>query len=184
MLQTVTIDIGQLYASKKPVIMCTLLGSCVSICLFDPVAMVSGMNHILSVTKPTIDTTGHTTRYGLQAMEQLINEMVKLGGVRTRFCAKIFGGGTLLKMSKENSPGPKNVAFARQYLKNEGIKIVAENTGGPFSRKIYFHTDTFEVLLRRNAVRSLTEHEKAFEPEGVIKVKSIVHKAGEITLFE
>ena len=142
------------------------------------------MNHILSVNKPNLDPSENSARYGVQAMEQLINQMVKLGGVRARFQAKLFGGGHLLNMSMENSPGPKNVAFARQYLKNEGIKLIAENTGGAFSRKLYFHTDTFEVLLKRNAVRSQTEFEKAFEAEGEVKVKSIVQKAGEITLFD
>lgn len=181
MKQSVKIHIGQYYASKDPAIIHTVLGSCVSVCLFDPDTKIGGMNHILCVGEK-MTVFDEDTRYAINAMEVLINEMVGLGAVRSRLVAKIFGGGNILRMSKEYRPGPKNVAFILKFLEVEKIKLKNQNTGGNYSRKLFLHTDTFEVLLKKNCVMSnasLAKQEKQY----YTRVKSIPDKSGEITLF-
>lgn len=181
MKPSVKIHIGQYYASREPMVIGTILGSCVSVCLFDPQTRVGGMNHILRVGEDTTVYDGDA-RYGINAMEVLINEMVGLGAVRSRFVAKVFGGGNILSMSEEYRPGPKNVEFVLRFLEVENIKLQSQSTGGPYSRKLFLHTDTFECLLKKNCSSvssSVANAEKAHH----LRVKSIPNKSGDITLF-
>ena len=92
MKPVVYMHIGQYFASKDPVIIQTVLGSCVSVCFFDPVTRIGGMNHIL-YSGEVRSSYDYNARYGINAMELLINEMVGLGAVRSRLIAKVFGGG-------------------------------------------------------------------------------------------
>lgn len=77
----VRIHIGQYFASAHPAIIQTILGSCISVCLFDPVTKIGGMNHILH-TGEGLASPDESARFGINAMELLINEMLGLGAVR------------------------------------------------------------------------------------------------------
>lgn len=146
----IRLTIGQCFASREGAILQTLLGSCVSVCLFDPSVRVGGMNHILLPGKADFRTFNEPARYGINAMELLVNEMCKLGGARSRMQAKVFGGANVLGgISQEKSPGPKNVEFVREYLLMEGIPLLKHDTGGLTTRIIQYHTDTFEVFVKR-----------------------------------
>ena len=146
----VSIHIGELYATRDSTVIKTVLGSCVAVCLYDPASRIGGMNHILLPGKPDIKHFSENTRYGINAMELLINRIMELGGCRQRIVAKIFGGSHLfLSISKENGTGMKNVKFVLEFLKTEKIKVISKNTGGQASRRIYFHTDTGDVFLKR-----------------------------------
>ncbi len=181
MKRNVKIHIGQLYASHQPLIISTILGSCVSVCLFDPVTRSGGMNHILHTGKG-LDSLSDSARFGINAMEKLINELVSFGSVRKRLVAKVFGGGNMLGFSKEKQQGSRNVAFVLEFLKTDGIRVAGQSTGGRFSRKLFFHTDTSEVLLKKTGAKVDIESAKR-EKQSFARVKSISDKAGEITLF-
>ncbi|MGH7767165.1 MAG: chemotaxis protein CheD, partial [Candidatus Binatia bacterium] len=95
-VKEVSIHIGGVFASRDPTVVRTVLGSCVSACLFDPLTNVGGMNHfMLPDGEPDGD---QPTRYGINAMEVLINEIMKLGGERRRLRAKVFGAGHVLNI--------------------------------------------------------------------------------------
>lgn len=146
----VTIHIGALHASSKPTVVYTLLGSCVGVCLYDPVARIGGMNHILLPGRADLKHFDAAARYGINAMELLINKILKLGGSRDRLLAKAFGGAHILPaISPENGTGRKNIEFVLEFLKMEAIQLVSNDLGGRKARQIYFHTDTGEVLLKR-----------------------------------
>ena len=120
----VNINIGDYYASKEPEIIRTVLGSCVAVCLFDPVNQIGGMNHILLPGKPDLKHFDASARYGINAMELLINEILNLGGKKRFLTAKAFGGGHVLPaISRENGVGERNSKFVAEFLHNEGIKI-------------------------------------------------------------
>src|SRR5687767_7179011 len=87
-----TIHIGGVHASREPILLDTVLGSCISACVYDPVAGIGGMNHFMLPEGADADNPT-SARYGVNAMELLISEIMKLGGTRKRFQAKIFGGG-------------------------------------------------------------------------------------------
>ena len=121
----------------------TILGSCISICLWDPVAGVGGMNHLLL---PELRAEGHALSAGAVDMDRLINKMMPLGAERSRLRAKLFGGSSML--SGRTDIGVRNSAFGREYLRNEGIPCEAENTGGPRARRIRFWPATGKAQMR------------------------------------
>ncbi len=150
MKRQVRIFIGEFYASREPAVINTVLGSCVAVCLFDPVKRIGGLNHILMPGKADIKHFDAQARYGINAMELLINKIMQLGGGRRCLTAKVFGGAHILPaISEENGIGRKNIRFALDFLGFEGIRILSRDVGGYDSRSVFFHTDTGEVLLKR-----------------------------------
>lgn len=123
--------------SDPDAVLSTILGSCVAACLRDPVAGVGGMNHfLLPGTGNTPMTGGDATRYGVHLMELLINGLLKKGARRDRLEAKIFGGARTI--ARFSNVGEQNALFARQFLMDEGIKIMGESTGGEHGRKLEY----------------------------------------------
>lgn len=141
------IIVGELHASREPIIITTLLGSCVAACLYDEDAGVGGMNHFMlpeSKTNPSISAS-----FGVHAMEMLINAIMKLGGNRKRLKAKLFGGGRVVRATHERwNVGARNVEFAMSFLDTERIPLVAERTGGELGMNVQFNTRTAKVLVR------------------------------------
>jgi chemotaxis protein CheD len=91
----------------------------------------------------------NSTRYGVYAMELLISEIMKQGGQRRRFQAKIFGGGHVLKIRESLDGVPqRNIEFVRRFLNNEQIPVVSEDLGGYQARRVLFHTHTGKVYLK------------------------------------
>jgi chemotaxis protein CheD len=146
---------GEHRAVGEPMILSTLLGSCVSACLFDPIAKVSGMNHFLLANKRYSKempmSLTEAGRYGINAMELLINDLLKLGAKRSRLRAKIFGGSTLVAGLPESNflcVGEVNKRFIHEFLALEAIPVDADDTGGQWGRVIHFHTDNLKVWRR------------------------------------
>lgn len=124
-------------STSMDALMTTVLGSCVAACLHDPVAGVGGMNHfLLAESADGSRVRDEEMRYGAYAMEVLINEMMKLGARRERIEAKLFGGAKLF--DGLNDVGAANAAFARRFLEDEGIPIVASSLGGRRARRVEF----------------------------------------------
>ncbi|MFY9854943.1 MAG: chemotaxis protein CheD [Terracidiphilus sp.] len=138
------VHIGDVAASRSPAIIDTLLGSCVAVCMYDPVLRSGGMNHILL---PKCREGDKSPRYGIHAMELLINELMKLGGDRRRFVAKAFGGGNVMNGLKMRSIGDWNAKFVREFLALERIPLVSERLGGNHAVHLYFRTDTGKATV-------------------------------------
>ena len=153
----VILDPGEYYASNTPVTISTLLGSCVSACLFDPVNKVMGMNHFMlshqRYAKDIPMTQTEAGRYGIHSMELLINEMLKLGAEKRLLKAKAFGGSTINNRSVDTSNflciGSVNSKFIREFLAYEEIPLLAENLGGKIGRVIHFSYGDFIVYMRK-----------------------------------
>jgi chemotaxis protein CheD len=183
MKKKVTIHIGEYFASGEPTIIHTILGSCVAVCLYDPFRRIGGMNHILLPGRVDLKRYNSPARYGINAMELLINRIMALGADRHRLVAKVFGGAHILPgISEENGVGKKNAAFAVQFLQMESIEIISRDLEGYESRKIYFHTDTGEVFLKR--IPSSVYPGMVVEEQEVLKrIRSEIKKPGKTTLF-
>ncbi len=146
----IDIYIGDFYASREPVIIRTLLGSCVAVCLLDPANRIGGMNHILLPGNPDMKRFDFSARYGVNAMEMLINKILVLGGDRRRLVAKVFGGAHVLReMPTKFDTGREISKFVIAFLENEKIKLISHDLGGSDTRRIYFHSDTGDVFLKR-----------------------------------
>ena len=126
----------------------TVLGSCVSACIRDPIAGIGGMNHFMLPQHESGSWGGvsASTRFGNFAMEKLINELIKAGGARERMEIKVFGGGNVTDTS--NAIGTENSQFVLRYLAAEGLRCAAQDLGGPYPRRIHYYPATGKVVRR------------------------------------
>lgn len=188
-----TIFAGECYISNGQEVISTVLGSCISVCLYDSQKGIGGMNHFMlpannlpqenffdnsqGIKKERL--TENSLRYGITAMEVLIAELQKRGASRPHMKAKVFGGGHVLSMSHSNeSIGEKNISFARAFLKMEKIEIEKENVGSNFGRKIFFLVGRNSVFVKKVPISSAISEEKEYMDTLMdLKVKS------DITLF-
>jgi chemotaxis protein CheD len=140
---------GEFYLTKEPdEVLVTVLGSCVSACIRDPVAGVGGMNHFM-LPHHGSGAWGkdlNSARFGNFAMEKLINELIKAGCVRQRMEIKVFGGGNVTDSS--NAVGSENAEFIMAYLKAEGLPCAASDLGGTLPRRIHYYPATGRVVRR------------------------------------
>lgn len=177
----VTIHIGGLRASREPLVIDTVLGSCIAACLYDPQAHIGGMNHFM--LPEGIDANNpNSTRYGVHAMELLISDLMKLGASRSRFRAKVFGGGHVLRIRESAKGVPqRNIEFVRRFLQSEQIPIVKEDVGGYQPRRVLFHTDTSRVFMKYLGQQ---EAERTAEEEMVYLISLKRQKLdGDVELF-
>jgi chemotaxis protein CheD len=136
-----------LFASKEPKFINTILGSCVAICIWDPILKIGGMNHYML---PFWNGQGLASpKYGNIAIEKLIQKMVQFGSNPRNLVAKVFGGGEVIDV-KHNSfnIGIRNIEVAFNSLKEYNIPIKAQSVGGKNGRKIQFNTLTGEVKMK------------------------------------
>jgi len=133
---------GQFYVTKENEAIVTVLGSCISACIRDPLSGVGGMNHfMLPADNSGKDTKlSESARYGNFAMEMLINEILKNGGKKQNLEVKIFGGGKILRNMTD--VGERNIEFAITYIKTEGLKLISSDVGSPHPRKVYYFPDS------------------------------------------
>ncbi len=134
----------QAVGSDPDMVITTLLGSCVSCCLWDPIASVGGMNHML-LTSST-DDNGASQLPGINAMELLINEVLKAGADRRRLRAKAFGGARMVAGLSEI--GQKNSSFILDFLDREGIVCESHSLGGDTARHLKFWPASGRVMQK------------------------------------
>lgn len=175
---------GEYFVTMHDEAVYTTLGSCISACIRDRVSGIGGMNHFMlpvSVSKESWKATDNSasTRYGNFAMEHLINDILKNGGKRQNLEAKIFGGGRII--ANMTDVGMRNIAFARDYLETEGLKITSEDVGDTFPRMVVYFPATGKVRVKR--LRSL--HNNIIVEQESIYLQTIEKKpvSGDIELF-
>ena len=135
--------------AEDPTQVTTILGSCVAICVWDRCLHIGGVNHYL--LPAANDECNSSPRFGDVSTRELLKELLKLGCSRQYMQAKIFGGSALFRQegSYASSLGAQNVAAANLMLKNAGIPILSQDTGGPHGRKIIFNTDDGSAWARK-----------------------------------
>lgn len=139
---------GEYRVGGEGLALTTLLGSCVSACITDPLCKVGGMNHFM-LPHGGEGPDGDSARYGLFAMEVLLNELYHAGAKRERLRAKIFGGGNVMRDLVSDPVGQRNVDFVRGFLALERIAIVGEDLLGEHGRKVAYYPDTGRAAVRR-----------------------------------
>ena len=155
MQKVVQINIGDCQASSHPVIFSTLLGSCVSVCLYDPITHVGGMNHILHPGLSRVANPDRASQQGPDAMARLIEIMIANGGRRERLVAKVFGGGSCVETFDDHFDiGARNQAYVFKYLADNRINVLSQDVGGEFSRRVMFDTNTGDVFVKRRKLKS------------------------------
>ena len=158
---SVLITQGEFAVCDRPETMIsTILGSCVAVCLRDPMLRVGGMNHIL------LPSTGGgrigAANFGASDMERLVNALIKRGAVRGRLEAKVFGGAAVV--AGLSDIGARNAAFVREFLAAEGIAILSENVGGDRPRQVRYWPESGRAQHR---FVGLTEVNEPRPPQAV-----------------
>jgi len=145
---------GEYYVSVYGEMIATVLGSCISACIRDPVSGIGGMNHFMLP-----DNSGHSSgawentavsteaRYGNIAMERLINVIIANGGIRKNLEVKVFGGGKVLNLKTDI--GGNNIDFVKKYIVKEGFKIASEDVGGVYPRKVQYFPLSGRVRVKK-----------------------------------
>ncbi len=174
---------GEYFVTDQDVVLITLLGSCVAACIRDSELRIGGMNHFLLPEGRGPDPTGAApARYGAYAMEVMINQLVKMGARRNRLEAKVFGGANVLKGLHDRNVGLRNGEFVVEFLRAEGIPLVARDLGGSHARKVAYFPATGEVRVKRlvaEAPTTLLETERQYRHR-----VSTGPTAGSVELFD
>ena len=139
---------GQIFVALEPATVTTILGSCVSVCLWDSARGIGGINHYLLPTGVAGGSNG--TRYGNVAIEHLVEKLAKAGTQTGHLNAKLFGGACVLAAMRNGSThlGSKNVEIANEYLSKLGIPVITSDVGGDRGRKLIFHPHDGTAFIR------------------------------------
>jgi chemotaxis protein CheD len=165
-IRAVKVQPGEFYATDRDEPIVTVLGSCVAACLRDRESGIGGMNHFMLPTSGAdAGPASASARYGVNAMELLINELARLGARRRNLEAKVFGGGNVLEGFTALNIGQANARFVMQFLRAESIPVTGADLEGNGSRKVYFFPATGRALvrgIRRADQRTLAEIEASY----------------------
>lgn len=161
---------GEYYVTRHAENIATVLGSCVSACIRDSRLGYGGMNHFML---PLDGSQGQSvwgsaasaaTRYGNVAMEMLINDILKMGGKREHLEIKLVGGGRVLA-EMTTDIGARNISFVRQYVAAEGFKVLGEDLGDVFPRRVVYFPQTGRIRVRKLSAgrdESLAQRERQY----------------------
>lgn len=165
---------GEYAVSGGGRVLVTVLGSCVAACVRDERQLIGGMNHFML---PAGDSR-EASFYGVHAMELLINELIKAGSQRADLTVKVFGGAAVLQNIKSAHVGSQNADFIRAFLRDERLRVLAEDLYGTYPRKVYFFPETGEVRVNylrefKNSTIAQREREYATRlkraPQGTVE---------------
>ena len=160
MINTITVNISDMkMAQGADVLVTYALGSCIGICLYDPVKKIGALGHImLPVAHNEEDAKTKKFRFANTCIPEMLNQMIKSGCNKRSIVAKIAGGATMFKLVNASNPntsnsninriGSQNIEAVKEGLKNAGIKLVAEDTGADYARTVFFDTDSGKVTVK------------------------------------
>jgi chemotaxis protein CheD len=121
------------------------LGSCVGIALFDSVAKVGGLAHIMLPDSTQARSAENVAKFADTALPAMLNEIIKLGASKSRITAKIAGGAQMFTFTNATDimrVGERNAEAVRLILKKLDIRLLAEDTGGNYGRTVELKMDT------------------------------------------
>jgi len=170
---------GEYFVANNPIVIMTVLGSCIAACIWDAKAGVGGMNHFMLPDGDSTDTSG---RYGSYAMELLINEMIKLGARRESMQAKVFGGGQVMAGFTTMNVGERNTKFVLDYLHTERITVVSKDVLDIYPRKVCFFPTSGKAMVKRLA-HSHPESLESTERKGNAAALAKNTAGGSVDLF-
>lgn len=176
---------GEYYVTVGEEMIVTVLGSCISACVRDPIARVGGMNHFMLPMSKHQDTVrwgggaDAPTRYGNFAMEHMLNDIFKHGGRRERLEVKIIGGGQII--ANMTDVGRRNIEFVKHYLRSEGLQIVGSDVGGIYPRKVYYFPVTGKGRVKKlTSLHNNTITERETQYLHTLQTEPV---AGDVELF-
>lgn len=172
---------GEYFVSSSNLVLVTVLGSCVAACVRDREKGIGGKNHFMLPEKEGSGVLSASARYGVYAMEILVNHLLKLGARRTSLEAKVFGGGRVIGSLSNSQVGERNARFVLDYLATEKIPVVAQDLLDIYPRKVYFFPANGRVMVKK-LIRTANDTVVRRECEYQARLK-LGCVAGEVELF-
>lgn len=152
MRDLVKVGMADLKVLKHPGVLTTLgLGSCIGICLYDPVTKVTGMAHIMLPSSQAIRNNANPAKFADTAIVLMVDEMKLLGAVQKRLVCKIAGGAQMFSFTSKNDMmkiGERNAEAVREIISEMKIPIIADDTGGNYGRTIEFDSENGKLLIK------------------------------------
>lgn len=151
-MEQIKIGMADYKTTNKPSILITLgLGSCIGITLHDKVNKVAGLAHIMLPSSLEIKNNSNKAKFADTAIDEMIKEMVALGAKKSNLVAKLAGGAQMFKFSNQNDilrVGYRNAEACKKKLREEGIKVKSEDTGGNFGRTIELNSEDGNLTIK------------------------------------
>ena len=177
---------GEYYVSLQDEVITTVLGSCISVCIRDRVRQIGGMNHFMlpennkgADDEWKYNEVDKAARYGVDAMEHLVNDILKNGGRKNHFEIKVCGGGRI--MEKMNDVGKKNIEFIHHYLRTEGYVTASEDVGDIYPRKVRYFPKTGLLQVKKlQSLHNNTIYKREDDYQDKLKVSPV---EGAVELF-
>ncbi len=180
------ISVGESYVTRHSEVIATVLGSCICACIRDPFVGIGGMNHFMlpgGTSSAQAQASIVEQRFGVAAMESLINALLAHGAQKSRLEVKIFGGAELLGGSSSGARiGAQNAQFARHFLANEGLTVAADDCGGPNPRRVLYTPATGRVRVRYMPIADV--HSELAREASFARTIDRQQPEGEIELFD
>lgn len=146
---TLHLGIGEMIVRQEPARISTLLGSCVSVSLYSAEARAGGLIHY-ALPDPSYGTgtSRGALHFGTEAIAALVTKMSQLAHCSpVGLEAKIVGGAAVLSgLSAGTEIGAQNILTARRELERLNVKVTGEKTGGHLGYRLFFRTDTGQLL--------------------------------------
>jgi chemotaxis protein CheD len=150
-----SIGIAMMKVAESPdQLYCLGLGSCVGVAVYDPVARIAGMIHILLPSMKEFENAGQLrSKFADTGISDMVVEMIKKGAVKYRMKAKMAGGASMFDIKDSSASdlmaiGKRNVQSCKDALKNLGIELIAHDTGGTKGRTVIFDIDTGTFTIK------------------------------------
>lgn len=147
---------GEVFFSKKPFLVSTILGSCLSITMFDNGTKFGGISHCklpnCSEANYNCDDCGEPYKFVGCTIKHMIKKFEENKVKRYDLEVKIFGGADVLSIesgSYNKSIGRQNIVAAQMAILDNKLNLVAMDVGGCEGRQINFTTNNGEIFLHR-----------------------------------
>ncbi|RPF48411.1 chemotaxis protein CheD [Hydrogenoanaerobacterium saccharovorans] len=152
MSKIVTVGISDINLVSAPDVLVTYaLGSCVGICLLDPLSRLGGLAHIMLPSSKQLPNIPPSNKFADTAILNLVKQMESLGARKARLKAKIAGGACMFNCVNNtaiSNIGKRNVAEVKNILATLGIPILAEDTGSDYGRTLYFYPENGTMKIK------------------------------------
>lgn len=148
----IRVGMADLQASRHPCVITTLgLGSCVGIALYDPGRRIAGLAHIMLPSSQQARNSSYIAKFADTAIVKLVDDMVRLGALKTQIVAKLAGGAQMFSFSDASEMmriGSRNVAASKEVLESLRIPVIAEDTGGNYGRTIEINSENGKLMIK------------------------------------
>jgi len=152
MMELIKVGMADYKTTTFPGALTTLgLGSCVGICLYDPITKVTGMAHIMLPSSQAIRNNSNAAKFADTAIVEMLAQMREKGAVQSRLICKIAGGAQMFSFNNTNDLmkiGERNAIAVREIMKDLKIPIKADDTGGTFGRTIEFYSEDGKLIIK------------------------------------